>query len=354
MKLRSLILGAMVSGLTAGLAAPAMADLLELAISTNPQSFGPAEIKVDGPGVNGSYTKVVNTSLDYRLSLRGDKPSGETHPGKFTLEYSADAPVTGLFHVDAKVEDYIAEHWTQYEISAPYVDPWVSATSNHRMSPVQFCNDVLASKTGAARQQMLKQGYSAMHQQAYAFRAGISYGLQMDGESLVAPVKITCLPLDRIHPHTQSTTKPGPAPIPQPTLSEVSLRIEPAQLVKDGKFLCPSQLKLYGHVEVIRKFSGKAIFVGPHYLSPVTVLSFQKAGERNLVGTYPMDWHKIGGLAVAPNVGPKKQTLTFRLNVATSDDKLLGSGEKTVEVSCRKIKVDAPTDGSGMTTTPAN
>ncbi len=139
-----------------------------------------------------------------------------------------------------------------------------------------------------------------------------------------------------------------------PTISKAALRIEPAKVVQDGKFLCPTQAEALWHVETIRKFYGQALFVGPHYLSDITVLNFQDKGHRNVVGTYTMDWHQMGGFATQPNAEPKKQKLTFRFNVADKDGKLLKSVEETVEVSCKKIKVNAPTAGDGKTVAPAN
>jgi hypothetical protein len=67
-----------------------------------------------------------------------------------------------------------------------------------------------------------------------------------------------------------------------------------------------------------------------------------------------MDWHKMGGFTTAPNAEPKKQTLTFRFNVADKDGKLRKSVEETVEVSCRKITVAVPTIGGGKAVAPAN
>lgn len=178
-----------------------------------------------------------------------------------------------------------------------------------------------------------------------------------DFETIDAPVVINCLPLNRPRVRSQSTTKPGPKPTGKkmaPTISEVSLRVEPSNIVQDGKFLCPSKLRLYGQVQVIRKFTGKSIFVGPHYLSAITPLNFPADGTRNVVGVYDMKWHQMGGLATQPNAGPKKQKLTFRFNVSNEDGKLLESAEETVEVSCKKIKSNAPTAGNGMTVNPAN
>lgn len=133
-----------------------------------------------------------------------------------------------------------------------------------------------------------------------------------------------------------------------------TLRTEPAKVQQVGKFLCPMELKLHGHVESRGKFDGKSIFVGPHYLTALTTLNLKPEGHRNLTGTYKMDWHKMGGLTTAPNAEPKKQKLTFRFNIADKNGKLLESAEETVEVSCRKIKVNAPTTNNGMTVTPSN
>jgi hypothetical protein len=121
-----------------------------------------------------------------------------------------------------------------------------------------------------------------------------------------------------------------------------------------GKFLCPTQLKLYGRLETIREFTGKSIFVGPYYLSPITEIAMTKAGNRNMTGTYKIDWDKMGGLTTGTSAEPKKQLLSFKFNVSNKDGKVLDSAEKSIEVSCKKIKSNAPTAGDGMTTAPAN
>ena len=72
------------------------------------------------------------------------------------------------------------------------------------------------------------------------------------------PVKIVCKPLDRIRPRTETSTTGAPPRHGESihtTITKATLRIEPAKVVQDGKFLCPSQLKLYGHLETKRKFS---------------------------------------------------------------------------------------------------
>jgi hypothetical protein len=67
-----------------------------------------------------------------------------------------------------------------------------------------------------------------------------------------------------------------------------------------------------------------------------------------------MDWHKMSGLATAPNAEPKPQKLTFRFNIADKDGKLRKQVEETIEVSCKKIKVAVPTVGDEMTVKPAD
>jgi hypothetical protein len=170
-------------------------------------------------------------------------------------------------------------------------------------------------------------------------------------------VKITCMALDRPRPRQDSETK-GPPPREgkkmKPTISEVSLRIEPMQVTQMGKFLCPAQLRLYGELETIREFTGKSVFVGPHYLSKIHDVTLKRGLVNTVTATYPMTWQKMGDKAVAPNASPAKQKMTFRYNVSNKDGKVLESAERAIEVSCRKIEVNAPTAGDGMTVNPAN
>jgi hypothetical protein len=353
MRMRNLLMGLLIGAAAQGVA---RADMLDIVVPTKAGVSPPnaiAEIKVDGASQHGPYDSVTNKTLDYIVSVRGDKPKKATGAGWLNI-YLGDGTVDGAITTD----------WKYYAISAPYQDPWSNQVANVRLSPVDMCNERLNQTSGQAREAFLKKGVSFGYKAAYSITGDVEWWIKKPfgfkepkhytGGTL-APVNITCMNLDRPRPRKDTSTK-GPPPHPgkpmPPTISEVSLRVEPAQIVQDGKFLCPSQLKLYGHVEAIRKFYGQALFVGPHYLSNITTLNFQAKGNRNVTGTYTMDWHPQGGLTTAQNAEPTKQKLTFRFNVADKDGKLLDSAEKTVEVSCRKIKVNAPTAGDGMTINP--
>jgi hypothetical protein len=355
MKMRNLMLGMIAAGLANAMAGIAMADRIELAISNKAGHGGFAEIKVDGPSKNAPYNNVRTETLDYYISVRGDVPDKAGGRGW------ADIEVEG-----AKLESVrIDGDWTKHKLSVPYVDPWSGDAVNERVSPITLCNDRLKKTSGQARSQFLKKGDTFMFHHAYRVTGRAEYILDKwpfseikhYDASAEAPVTITCMALDRPRPSkdTSTTGAPGPKgkPLP-PTISNATFRIEPAKVVQDGKFLCPSQLKLHGHVEAIREFYGKALFVGPHYLSAITTLNFQGKGSRNVTATYDMNWHKMGGFTTAQNAEPKKQKLTFRFNVADKDGKLRKSVEETVEVSCKKIKVAVPTVGDEVTVTPAN
>ena len=372
MKRRNLMAGLITAGLANAIAGAALAGPVEIAVSTNPNSFGVAEILVDGPR-DGIYNEIRNKTLDYIVSVRGDRPKKATGNGDLAIQFKKESPLTPLafgFHV--VVQGDVTEQWRQYKVSIPYVDPWSRTIVNEKVSPIAFCNDNLAlrKKNPNRRQEyeaMLSRGLSFLHHDAFRIRGYVHY--PMKGSALfgndvkdyddieAVPVKITCMPLDRPRPSkdTSTTRASGPKgkPLP-PTVSNATFRIEPAKVVQDGKFLCPSQLNLYGHVEAIRKFYGKALFVGPHYLSAITTLNFQAEGSRNVTATYDMDWHKMGGFTTAPNAEPKKQKLTFHFNVADKDGKLRKSVEETVEVSCKKIKVAVPTVGEEKAVAPVN
>jgi hypothetical protein len=354
MKMRNLMTGMLAAGLAYG-ASNAKAGQVELAVSQAANSV--AEIEVDGASNHGPYDEVRTDKLTYIAAVRGAwNYQGTGHP-PFFLWISS--------HVQGyTVSDDLVPSWKNYAVSRPYIDPMSPNVVNARISPIDLCNARLQQTAGQAREQFLKQGVVFTQPNAYEL-GGNAYVLAADAfnantenfTTLKVPAKIVCMPLDRPRPHTDTSTTgaPGPTgkPLP-PTISKATFHIEPAEIVQDGKFLCPSQLKLYGYVEAIRKFYGNALFVGPHYLSAITTLNFQAEGSRNVVGTYKMDWHPMGGLATAPNAEPKKQKLTFHFNIANKDGKLLKSVEETVEVSCKKIKVNVPIVGDEMTVKPAN
>ncbi|HEV8388530.1 MAG TPA: hypothetical protein VGQ35_01740 [Dongiaceae bacterium] len=367
MKKQHLIAGLIAAGLAHGFAGAAQADPIQIGVSTNPNSYGVAEIKVDGPTADGVYTEIRNETLDYIVSARGDRPKKATGNGRFEIQVLKDSPLVSAHNAYQYVNGELGEDLRNYKLSMAYVDPWSHTIVNERVSPIEVCNDNLKiRKADERREEMLKKGMSILYQDAYKLRGYVEYPIKAAAfdkdtkwyaEIVTMPVKITCMPLERIRPREKTSTKGAPPrqgkPMP-PTISKATFRIEPAQIVQDGKFLCPSQLKLHGYLEAIREFHGQSIFVGPHYLSAITKLDFQAEGSRNVTATYKMDWHQMGGLAAQPNAEPKKQKLTFHFNIANKDGKLLKSVEETVDVSCKKIKVNAPTVGDEMTVKPAN
>lgn len=354
MKMRYLTFGVAAAALLLGSSAQVHAGPIDLAVSTSPYNHAVATIEVDGPTAAGSYTEIRTKTLDYIVSVRGDRPKRPKGGGHLWIELGEDHE-----------EGQISGDWQNYKVSTPYADPRSPDVVNDRVSPIDVCNQnlQLKSKLGLGGK-FRKEGLAFIYHDAYELKGLVNYGENTAtqsgkhySKSTLVPVKITCMPLDRIRPRSHSETKPAPSHSGQkmkPTISEVSLRVEPAQIVQMGKFLCPSQLKLYGHAEARRKFYGKALFVGPHYLSNITILNFQAEGSRNVTGTYTIDWQKMGGLTTVPNQEPKKQKRTFHFNIADKDGKLLDSAEETVEVSCRKIKVNVPTVGDEMSVAPSN
>ena len=364
MRKRNLMLGLLGLGLAQILAHAAAADPLQMVIPTkagvSPEN-ATAVIKVDGKSFDGPYDQVANKTLDYIVALRGD-PHKKTI-GVPTFRVKLDSGAGGKDAFGA-----VSKSWKYYAVSGGYHDPRSHQVENVRVSPIDMCNDKLKATSGAAREDFLKKGTMFTYKDAYKLNGQVTTEIKKvigfseiihHNESIDVPVVINCLPLERPRVRTQTSTKPASKPAPtakkmEPTVSDVTLRIEPSKIVQDGKFLCPSELRLYGRVEVIRKFTGKSIFVGPHYLSAITPLSFTSEGGRNVIATYPMNWHQMGGLALQANTEPKKQTLTFRFNVSNSENKLQKSTEKTIEVSCKKIQVNVPSASDEMTVAPTN
>jgi hypothetical protein len=363
MKMRGLLMGLLIAASAQGAATAAQAETVMLVDIKLPIKKGGthnaipentvAEIKVDGTLQKGPYDSVVTKTLEYIIAARGERHKRLIGP-LFSLTLDGHGNGGGD----------IGEDWKYFALSRDYIDPRVTGVEGRRVSPIDLCNAELNATKGAARTAFLKKGVAFVHKDAYEVTGNVSADtfsgptpMIEESKTIQVPVRITCMPLDRPRPRENSETK-GPPPREgremAPTIKKATLRIAPAHVVQDGKFLCPTELKLHGYMETNREFHGKSIFVGPHYLSALTTLNLQAAGSRNVTATYKMDWHKMGGLAIAPNAEPKKQKLTFHFNISDKEGKLLKSVEETVEVSCKKIKVNAPTAGDGMTVNPAN
>ncbi|NJM91310.1 MAG: hypothetical protein HC861_00240 [Rhodospirillaceae bacterium] len=347
MKMRTLLLGLFSAGLVQSAAnAVSVPDTLELMMHTGPESPDLAVIKVDGDP-NGRYDKILTDTLEYDVYVRGDRPDDGILP-----------------HLGVHLEDEESRgvewsaDWKKHTLTMPYGHPGGA-------DPVELCNDRLRKTSGVEREEFLKKGTTFNHGGAYTVHATIgwmidrfpnSYFSKWE-EEMTVPVKIKCLGLNRnLKEPKPSRTTPPPTPsrTTPPLFAKTTFEIEPSKIVKDGKHLCPSELRLYGYVEANGAFEGKSIFMGPHYLSAMTELDISRDGSRNVIGTYPIKWHQVGGLAAQANTKPADQKLAFRFNISDRDGKLVESMEKTVTVSCKKIKPNDAAVGGEMAVTPAN
>ncbi len=338
MEMRTLLLGLMMAGIAQSAAnAVSVPDTLELMMHTGPESPDLAVIKVDGEP-NGRYDKVLTQTLEYDVYVRGDRPDDGVNP------YLKVAVEDG-----ESTEEGWSPEWTKHTLTALYRDP-------EGANPIKLCNNRLKKTAGAEREEFLKKGVTFSHAGAYTIYASIEWiidrfpnsDVSTWREEMTVPVKIKCLGLNR------NVKEPKPSRTTPPLFSKATFEIEPSRIVKDGQHLCPSELRLYGYIEANGAFEGKSIFVGPHYLSAITELDISRDGSRNVIGTYPMKWHHVGGLAAQANTKPADQKLAFRFNISDADGKLVESMEKTVTVSCRKIKPNDAAVGGGMTVAPAN
>lgn len=348
MKVRSLLLGVMLAGLAQGAAhAVSVPDTLELMMQTGPDSPDLAVIKVDGKP-NGHYNKILTDTLEYDVHVRGDRPDDGINP-MLWVQLEDGESTYGDWSPD----------WTKYTLAIPYRDP-------EGVTPIKLCNKRLKQTSGAEREDFLKEGATFSHPGAYRVHARVKWIIDrfpnsednVWNEEMTVPVKIKCLGLNRnVKEPKPSRTTPPPTPsrTTPPLFSKTTFEIEPSKLVKDGKYLCPSELRLYGYIETNHGFEGKSIFMGPHYLSAVTELDVSKAGgSRNVIGTYPIKWHQLGGLTAQADTKPADQKLAFRFNISGPDGRLVKSMEKTVKVSCSKIKPNDAAVGGEMSVTPAN
>ncbi len=341
MKMRTL-LGLTMAGIAQSAAnAVSVPDTLELMMHTGPESPDLAVIKVDGDP-NGRYDKVLTQELEYDVYVRGDRPDDGVLPMlRISLEDGESAAPEW------------SPDWTKHTLAIPY---------RHPEGAIKLCNNRLKKTSGAEREEFLKNGVTFSHGGAYTIYASIKWIIDRFPnsdestwrEQMTVPVKIKCLGLNRHFKPSRTTPPPVPSRTTPPLFSKATFEIEPSRIVKDGKYLCPSELRLYGYIKANGAFEGRSIFMGPHYLSAITELDISRDGSRNVIGTYPMKWHQVGGLAAQANTKPADQKLAFRFNISDADGKLVESMEKTVTVSCRKIKPNDAAVGGGMTVAPAN
>jgi len=324
MRIKTLLLTAVMAGALHPAAATADWNAIEIKADTDKV----AVIEIGGPH-RDAYRDVLSKSIDFYIWARGDvSPALADNPNTFRID-ARESDETMI----TKYEGVLYEVWKKYKINMPYWDT-VLIDGYDNLAPIRRCNKLLQKTSGSAREDFLFNGGTVRVDRSYLIR-----GVLVDNPQLIsnlyAPILIKCLPLD----HDPQRAK---------------LRIEPAKLEKVGKFVCPMELRLNGAIESREKFGGRSIFIGPHYLSAITDLNFTKAGNRNVSATYKIKWQQMGGLTTAPNQEPKKQDLTFRINIVDKSSKIVETAEERVQVSCRKIKSNAPTAGNGMTVSPAN
>lgn len=325
MKTRNFLLGMLIASFSGSVAAGA-GEPIEIKV----QDSGVGLVQVDGPD-GGNYTEVLNDTIEYIVSVRGATPYN-------AKEGTSQLKLRLVPHGEDREFGQISEVWKKYELSMPYHD--LPSYGSVPISPVKLCKQRLSETSGAARQDFMNKGTTFTQPVMWLTRGSVvwdRYGGNSDhieSASLHLTLKIQCLALNRM-------------------ISK--LRIEPAKVTQMGKFLCPMELKLHGFMSSRDEFNGKSLFVGPHYLSAITALQLEAGDNRNMSATYKMNWRpKTDDLVAVPVVEPKKQKLTFRFNIADQAGKVVKSVEKAIEVSCKKIKVNAPTAGDGMTVNPAN
>ena len=321
-------------------------EIRQATLSSDGKDVGETRIVVDGPNTS-RYTEVINDTLDIWVAVSLDKSTNHNAYQQLTLTAENES-IPGELHAGTR----------RYKFTLPYADPNSVTVANQRNSPVAACNAQLEDLQGAARSSFLREGKQLRIADAYRLKAVATYTTTHKGkkhgvfgdaprfvevtneDSAYAGATIECRPLDRPRAHTKTTTQgapPRPGKKMEPTIAGVSLRIEPAAKETIDKQICPTQLRLYGGVEASRAFHGKALFFGAHYLSPITVLNFDKAGQRSFVSTYPLKWTGIGGLANGPAAKPKSQTVSLKLSVANDDNKSIEHAEQTVTISCEPI-----------------
>jgi hypothetical protein len=338
--------------------APAAAQIVEihhiLPKSGTETDIGTTRIVVTGSTEN-KYDKVVTSSLDAWVSVKApDKPDRDKE------KLAGSISVEG--HHAAGIATGFSGAPTIYKLTFPYSDPRSLQVANQRISPVEICNDKLASLSGAAREEFRNKGGNVLRQDAYIATAKQGWVVRKAGSVFVEPAYwedtagipavIACQRLTGPKPRDTTETKgggakpptttPGPEPtrvVPPPTIAKVTLRGEPQAWQNVGGQSCPTQVRLYGFIEVRRAFTGKAIFFGPAFLNPPQDLKFTGQGSRTLTATYNAKWATgpVGGLTAGGTTrpAPRTQQVTLKFNVADADGKVLESAQTTETLTCR-------------------
>jgi hypothetical protein len=330
-------------------------DFAQAFPGTDGNDVGPSEIAVDSSD-GGRYDQIRTEKIDlwFRLSLNKLTNIEPTIPFEQQHAYNVISRVEILTEgvtIQATGANYSAK---RYKLSFPYAHPHSGSIANQRNSPIETCNQRLDSLAGAAREEFRNKGARIELGSAYPARArgfiefrrtagpkaGEMAVVRTHDDNIRAKVTVVCralnVPKARTETHTRGVD-PRPGQRLEPTISGAGLRMEPAAIQTVNGQLCPTQLKLYGQVQAIRKFEGKAVIFGPGYFSPVTQLNYTHGGNRNIVATYPLSWDNPGGLAAAGAQAPRSQSVSLTMNVTTMDNKVLKQAQETVTVTCKLI-----------------
>ncbi len=119
----------------------------------------------------------------------------------------------------------------------------------------------------------------------------------------------------------------------------VTLSAVPQGEVMVQGFICPQVVKLIGVLQGRGNFSGKAVFFGRNYLSPLRDYSITH-GQKVLLGAEAaLDWDDIP-LPAAPN-GLLAQAREFGFNVTNADNKVIASVPKRLHfIECKRPKLN--------------
>ncbi len=331
--------------------------------------LAPASVVVEG--ADGRYTRTSTNKLRFQLNARVRK--GEDF-GKHVAEYTP-----GLFQLDArggdshvlkqiKLEPWkpntagvsLDSDWKTYTFEFEYQDPLIDEDRRRARSPVTLCNDLLKSKAGAAREQMLNKGASLPLAAAYAWQGRFHFSARARGRAFKEPGSITASghfplsircqnlvgPAPRTQTHTQGAPPRHGKPLSETSpISQATLRVEPSSQVSQPRpgQLCPDSLRVYASIAARRAFQGRALVFGSGFLSPFSTLRFDEGGNRNFVVTYPLKWTGSGAPADKAAGSPGatsalSKTVQLTLNVVDGEDKVIAtSGRQTFQVVCKRM-----------------
>ena len=252
MRTLNLLLGMLIASFSGSVAAIA-GEPIELKV----QDSGIGIVQVDGPD-GGNYTEVLNDTIEYSVSVRGATPHN-------AIEGTSQLKLRVVPHGEDREVGQISEVWKTYKLSMPYHD--LPTFGSFPISPIKLCKQRLSETSGAAREDFMNKGTTFTQSVLWLVRGSVNWDrypgqTDKDESALIhLTLKIQCLALNRI---------------------VSSLQIEPAKVTQLGKFLCPMELKLHGFMSSRDEFSGKSLFVGPHYLSAITPLQLEASDTRHV------------------------------------------------------------------------